>query len=226
VTIARRQGDRVTRRQGDTVSDRTGERIGAEKTRQTGPGHLVTLSPCHLVTPTLATRCQSVELLLLDVDGVLTDGGIIYTDQHVELKSFHVRDGSGLKLWQRAGKRSAILTGRSSRVVDIRATELGIDRVIQGAADKLTAYRPLLAEMKLRPEQVCMVGDDIPDLPVLRNCGLAVAPADACLDVLADVHFVTQAGGGHGAVREAIELVLSCQGHWQRMLAGDRDAAL
>ncbi|HXG10514.1 MAG TPA: HAD hydrolase family protein [Gemmataceae bacterium] len=170
------------------------------------------------VPPELADRCAAVEMLVLDVDGVLTDGGIIYSDEGVELKRFHVRDGSGLKLWQQMGKRSAVLTGRTSRVVDIRAAEVGITRVIQGAANKLTAYRQLLAESGVRPEQVCFIGDDIPDLPVLRHCGLAVAVADACAEVLAEAHYVTRAPGGRGAVRETIELILRCQGRWQAIV--------
>src|SRR5262245_2004538 len=119
----------------------------------------------------LAERCLPVELLVLDVDGVLTDGGIVYDDQGAELKRFHVRDGSALKLWRDAGKRAAILTGRSSPVVARRAAELGVGLVRQGCADKFAAYRELLAECGLRPEHVCAVGDDLPDVPMLRNSG-------------------------------------------------------
>jgi 3-deoxy-D-manno-octulosonate 8-phosphate phosphatase (KDO 8-P phosphatase) len=154
-------------------------------------------------------------LLLLDVDGVLTDGSIVYADDGVEIKAFHVRDGSGLKLWQLQGKRAAVISGRRSRAVEVRATELGIDPVIQGAADKLAAYRQLLAGADLRPEQVAFVGDDLPDLPLLGNCGLAVAVADGCAEVRAAAHYVTRAPGGRGAVREVIELILRCQGRWQ-----------
>jgi 3-deoxy-D-manno-octulosonate 8-phosphate phosphatase (KDO 8-P phosphatase) len=166
----------------------------------------------------LSERCAAIELLVLDVDGVLTDGRIVYLDDGTEEKRFHVRDGSGLKLWQHVGKQSAIITGRESSVVDVRAAELGIGHVIQGAAEKLPAYRELLATTGVRPEQVCYVGDDVPDLPLLRRCGLAVAVADACSDVLADAHYVTRALGGQGAVREVVELILRTQGHWQRLL--------
>src|SRR6266852_9311432 len=106
---------------------------------------------------TLAHRCAAIELLLLDVDGVLTDGGIIYGDDGVELKVFHVRDGSALKLWHNAGKRSAVISGRRSRAVEVRAAELGIAFVLQGAADKWPAYQRLLAQMAVRPEQVCFI---------------------------------------------------------------------
>jgi 3-deoxy-D-manno-octulosonate 8-phosphate phosphatase (KDO 8-P phosphatase) len=157
-------------------------------------------------------------MLILDVDGVLTSGEIFYTDNSVELKAFHVRDGSGLKLWQLAGKRSAVITGRSSPIVQVRAAELGIDPVIQGAADKLMAYRQLLTNGALRPEQVCFIGDDLPDLPIVRNCGLGVAVADACAEMIADAHLVTKAAGGRGAVRETIELILGCQGVWQKVV--------
>src|SRR5271155_1582948 len=117
-------------------------------------------------------------MLVLDVDGVLTDGSIVYADNGVELKTFHVRDGSGLKLWHMAGKKSAIITGRTSQVVAVRAAELGVGRVIQGAADKRGGFHELLADSGLQAGQVCCVGDDLPDLPLLWQCGLAVAVAD------------------------------------------------
>jgi YrbI family 3-deoxy-D-manno-octulosonate 8-phosphate phosphatase len=170
----------------------------------------------------LAARCAALELLVLDVDGVLSDGRIMYTADGVELKAFHVRDGSGVKLWQRAGGCVAILSGRRSRAVDVRAAELGIDLVVQGVPDKLPAYQELLAHCGLRPEQVCCVGDDLPDLPLLRHCGLAVAVADACPEARADAHYVTAMPGGHGAVREVIELILRWQGRWQQVVDGYR----
>src|SRR5437899_526291 len=129
--------------------------------------------------PTLLDRLQKIDWLVLDVDGVLTDGGIYYDNAGVESKRFHVRDGSGLKIWNYAGKRAAIITGRTSKVVEIRATELGIAPVIQGAAEKLPAFRRFLAETGCPPEQVCVMGDDVPDLGLLRYSGLAVAVADA-----------------------------------------------
>jgi 3-deoxy-D-manno-octulosonate 8-phosphate phosphatase (KDO 8-P phosphatase) len=167
-----------------------------------------------------------IELLLLDVDGVLTDGGIVYGDDGTETKRFHVRDGSALRLWRQAGKRAAVVTGRQSPVVMRRANELGIGPVVQGAADKLAGLRLILAETGLRPEQICAAGDDLPDLPVLRNCGLAVATADACPEVRADAHFVTRAAGGHGAVREAVEWLLKGQGLWDATVQRLRDEKL
>jgi len=168
--------------------------------------------------PTLADRCAPIELLVLDVDGVLTDGRIVYAGAGEEIKAFHVRDGSGIRLWQNAGKRAAIITGRTTLAVARRAAELGIDLVIQGAADKRVALRSILDTTGLRPEQAAGIGDDLPDLPILRAVGLALAVADACAEVRHAAHFVTQAPGGGGAVREAIELLLRCQGSWQRVV--------
>jgi 3-deoxy-D-manno-octulosonate 8-phosphate phosphatase (KDO 8-P phosphatase) len=169
-------------------------------------------------TTDLAERAARIELLLLDVDGVLTDGGIVYTDGGAELKRFHVRDGSGLKLWQLAGKRAAIVSGRTSPAVTRRAAELGVAPVLQGHADKLVALAAVLIETGLRPEQVCAVGDDLPDLPVLRRCGLAVAVADACPEVRAAADYVAALPGGHGAVRDAIEWLLKLQSRWDSLV--------
>jgi 3-deoxy-D-manno-octulosonate 8-phosphate phosphatase (KDO 8-P phosphatase) len=167
---------------------------------------------------TLAQRCSAIELLIVDVDGVLTDGAIIYGDDGVDIKAFHVRDGSGLKIWQLAGKRAALITGRISRVVNVRAAELDISPVVQGARDKLPAYRAILAETAMQPAQVCYVGDDVQDLSILTRCGLAVAVADACSEARAAAHYVTRTAGGRGAVREVVELILRCQGKWQPLV--------
>jgi 3-deoxy-D-manno-octulosonate 8-phosphate phosphatase (KDO 8-P phosphatase) len=171
------------------------------------------------VPDSLSDRASRVELLLLDVDGVLTDGGIGYADDQTESKWFHVRDGSGLKFWQLAGKRAAIVSGRRSAVVDRRAAELGIEPVLQGCGDKLVAFETVLAATGFRPEQVCAVGDDLPDLPVLLRCGLAVAVADACPEVREAAHYITAVPGGHGAVRDAVEWVLKLQGKWDGLVA-------
>src|SRR4051794_22870014 len=168
----------------------------------------------------LADRCRLVDLLVLDVDGVLTDGGIVYgaatgAAEVVEWKQFHVRDGSGLKAWRQAGKRSALLSGRTARVVEVRAKELGIDAVVQGAGDKAAAFAALLEAQGGHPEQAAFVGDDAADVPVLLRCGLAVAVADACPEVVRAAHYVTRRPGGRGAVREIIERILRCQGLWR-----------
>ena len=124
--------------------------------------------------------------------------------------------------WQRLGGRVAIISGRSSAAVDVRAAELGITLVRQGAADKWAAFAALLEETGLRPDEVCVVGDDLPDLPLLCTCGLAVAVADACPEARAAAHYVTQARGGHGAVREVVELIFRAQGRWEALVQGLR----
>jgi 3-deoxy-D-manno-octulosonate 8-phosphate phosphatase (KDO 8-P phosphatase) len=167
----------------------------------------------------LAQRCAAVELLVMDVDGVLTDGRIVYSDRGEELKAFHVRDGSGIKLWLRQGKRAALLTGRKSPIVERRAAELGISAVIQGADDKLPAFEALLRDQGVTAAQTAYVGDDLPDVPALLRSGLAAAVADACAEARAAAHYVAQAPGGQGAVREVIELVLRHQGRWQEIVA-------
>jgi 3-deoxy-D-manno-octulosonate 8-phosphate phosphatase (KDO 8-P phosphatase) len=167
----------------------------------------------------LAGRCGPLELLLVDVDGVLTDGVIAIDDRGFEHKHFHVRDGSAFQLWRRAGKRAAILSGRWAPLVDRRAAELGIAPVIQGASDKGPPFRALLADLGLDPRQVCYVGDDLADLPVLATVGLAACPADAAEEVRRAVHYIANAPGGRGAVREVVEMILKHQGVWDGLIA-------
>jgi YrbI family 3-deoxy-D-manno-octulosonate 8-phosphate phosphatase len=172
---------------------------------------------------TFVERCARIEMLVLDVDGVLTDGRIVYTDAGEELKAFHVRDGSGVKLWTSLGKHAGIITGRRSTIVERRAKELDIAQVVQGADDKLTAFMQMLRAAGMTSEQVCAIGDDVVDLGVMRAAGLAVAVADACPEAIEDAGYVTQARGGRGAVRETIELILRAQGHWQGIVARYRN---
>jgi 3-deoxy-D-manno-octulosonate 8-phosphate phosphatase (KDO 8-P phosphatase) len=166
----------------------------------------------------LTSRCLPIELLLSDVDGVLTDGGVIFDNEGIEIKRFHIRDGLGIKLWQRAGHRFGIITGRASHIVQLRAVELGVDLVRQGVDDKLPAVKQIMAERGLKPEQVCYVGDDLPDLPVLRYVGLAVAVGDGSEDLHQSAHYVTKLQGGHGALREVIEMLLKAQNRWDDVL--------
>jgi YrbI family 3-deoxy-D-manno-octulosonate 8-phosphate phosphatase len=166
----------------------------------------------------LSERCRPIELILSDVDGVLTDGGVIFDNKGIEIKRFHIRDGSGIKLWQRAGGRVGLITGRTSHIVEIRAAELGIDTVRQGTEDKLGAVHEIVASLKLRLEQVCYVGDDLPDLPVLRRVGLAAVVADAAEEVRKTAHLVTKARGGEGAIREIIETILKQQQRWDDLI--------
>lgn len=176
--------------------------------------------------PTLADRLRHIDVLVLDVDGVLTNGGIVYDNAGMETKHFHVRDGSGLKIWHYLGKRTAIITGRKSDLVARRAEELGISLVFQGAMEKIPAYRQVLSSFGVSPNRVCSIGDDVPDLGVLANCGLAVAVADACSDVRRLAHMVTQSAGGRGAVREVIEMILNVQQQWQPVVGRFRDETL
>jgi YrbI family 3-deoxy-D-manno-octulosonate 8-phosphate phosphatase len=166
----------------------------------------------------LADRCKSVELVLSDVDGVLTDGGVLFNNQGIEIKRFHIRDGSGIKLWQRSGGKFGLITGRTSHIVEVRAAELGIEIVRQGAERKLATVRDVIYELKLKPEQVCYVGDDLPDLPVAKYVGLAVAVADAASELRDIVHYVTKTPGGEGAIRETIEMILKNQKRWEDLI--------
>ncbi len=162
----------------------------------------------------LEPKCRSIELMLADVDGVLTDGCVEFDNQGIETKRFHVRDGLGIKLWQKAGNRFGIVTQRSSQIVKMRASELGVTIVRQGSEDKLTTLREIQAELDLEAEQVCYIGDDLPDLPVIRAVGLGVAVADAAAEVRQSADFVTHLPGGSGAVRETIEMILKAQRRW------------
>lgn len=165
-----------------------------------------------------ADRCRPIQLLLSDVDGVLTDGGISFDNQGIELKRFHIRDGLGIKLWQRAGLKFGIITSRSSQIVKVRSAELGIDLVRQGYEHKLPAARDILRDLQLEPHQACYVGDDLPDLPVMRWVGLGIAVADAAPEVRNAAGHITHRPGGQGAVREAIESILKAQGRWDELL--------
>jgi 3-deoxy-D-manno-octulosonate 8-phosphate phosphatase (KDO 8-P phosphatase) len=166
------------------------------------------------ISASVRERAKKIKLLLLDVDGVLTDGRIILDDLGIETKQFHVRDGQGIALLMRAGVEVGFITGRSSKVVSYRAKELGLRIVQQGVQDKLAAYTRIKTKARLRDEQIAYVGDDIIDLPILRQVGLAIAVRDAWSGLVAFVDFVTNAGGGSGAVREVAELLLKAQGKW------------
>ncbi len=163
-------------------------------------------------------RAATIELILSDVDGVLTDGGISYDNQGIEYKQFHVRDGLGIKFWQRVGGTFGLLTARSSHIVRVRAAELGIDLIRQGFDDKLAVAQQIMEQLKLSPQKVCYIGDDLADIPLLQFVGLGVAVANAADDVLAIAHHVTRNEGGRGAVRELIESILKSQGRWDEVI--------
>lgn len=160
-------------------------------------------------------RAKRVRLLLLDVDGVLTDGRIVLDEAGREFKFFNIKDGQGIKLLQQAGLRVGILSGRRSPAVRLRAKELGIRLLRQRVLDKGEALEAVLRKEKFRAEQICFVGDDLVDLPVFYRVGFAVAVADSVEDVKAKAHYITRHPGGGGAVREVCDLILKAQGKWE-----------
>lgn len=169
------------------------------------------LSPPGLPAADFARRARGLEWLLLDVDGVMTDGRLHYTAAGEEIKVFHVRDGLGIKLAQRAGMKVGILSGRQSGALARRAADLRLDALIQGRDDKGPAFDEFLAAHGTSPARVAYIGDDVLDLPILDRAGLSFAPADAVEAVRRQVHRVLAAPGGAGAVREAVELLLAAR---------------
>lgn len=163
-------------------------------------------------------QARKVKVLLLDVDGVLTDGSIIYDGTDMEFKTFNVKDGHGMKLLTRNGIKIAIITGRISDVVERRAKELGIEHVYQKAIDKLAAYEDLKEKLNISDEEFCYIGDDLLDIPINKRVGLSVAVADANDELKTRSLFVTNAKGGKGAVREVCEIILKAKGLWQKVL--------
>ena len=170
------------------------------------------------LSPELIQRASRISLLVLDVDGVLTDGRIVYADYGDELKCFDVQDGAGLVFWNRVGLKSAIITARHSHLIKRRAKEMRVDFLAQKRLLKLPAYEELLKKFRVTPEQVCAIGDDLMELPILRRVGFAVAVRNAVDDVKRASHYVTQRSGGKGAVREVIELLLKAKGLWDQVL--------
>ncbi|MGH9866691.1 MAG: KdsC family phosphatase [Candidatus Polarisedimenticolia bacterium] len=160
----------------------------------------------------LAQRIAPITLVLLDVDGVLTDGGIIYEGADTELKRFHIQDGMGVTLAVKAGLKVGILTGRTSPMVERRGRELSMAVIKQGFHDKLEGWNEILREQRIEPREIAYIGDDVQDLPVLWRAGFSAAPADAVPEVRSQVHYVCERPGGHGAVREIIDLVLEHKG--------------
>ena len=168
------------------------------------------------------SRARQIKLLLMDCDGVLTDGGLHYTfdGKHVleGVKVFHIHDGQGLKLAREAGLKLGVISGRVSPSLIARTRELQIDHLYQGIDDKLTVYEQIKTIEGLSDEQIAYIGDDLPDLAVLRRVGLAIAVANAVDEILECAHFVTGKPGGRGAAREAIEMILKAQDKWRESL--------
>lgn len=165
----------------------------------------------------LIERAKKVRMLILDIDGVLTDARIIYGDYGDELKNFDVNDGIGIFLMRKAGIKNIILTAKSSPVVTRRAKVLKIDKVYHNFHYKIEAYEKIIKKFKVQPEEICFVGDDIIDVPVLKRVGLAVCPKTAMDEVKPYAHLITENGGGRGAVRELCNFILHAQGKWEQV---------
>jgi 3-deoxy-D-manno-octulosonate 8-phosphate phosphatase (KDO 8-P phosphatase) len=166
----------------------------------------------------LQQRAERIKLLLMDCDGVLTDGRIWILENGEDQKAFHTRDGLGIDLLHRAGLKSGIISGRTSSALERRAQSLGVSYLWQGRDDKRQAFADTLAQAQVTKEEIAFIGDDLTDLPLMGQSGLAIAVADAAAEVRERAHYVTEAKGGHGAVREAIELILKAQGRWDDLV--------
>jgi 3-deoxy-D-manno-octulosonate 8-phosphate phosphatase (KDO 8-P phosphatase) len=166
----------------------------------------------------LEEKIKKIKILVLDVDGVLTDGQIIIDGNGIETKAFDVKDGHGIVMARQIGLRIAFLSGRSSPTVIKRAEELRVPDVFQGMIDKRKGFDNLMKKYGLKPEEIAYIGDDIIDIPVLKKVGFSIAVSDAVPEVRAVVHYVTKLPGGRGAVREVIDLILKVQGHWDKVM--------
>ena len=168
---------------------------------------------------TLKQRAKKIKMLILDIDGVMTDGRIIYDDNGNELKCFNVLDGMGLALLKQTRIKVALITAKGSKAVLRRARDIGAVEVKQKAIDKLPAFRHILKKYHLNNQDICFIGDDLVDLPLIKRAGLAVAVRGACLEVKRAAHYITKKQGGKGAVREMIEIILRAQNNWARLIS-------
>lgn len=166
----------------------------------------------------LNEKCKNIKLILLDVDGVLTDGSIIFGESNQELKIFNVKDGLAIKLAQKGGIKIGTITGRTSEAVKKRADELAIKILYQGQPDKLKVYQQIKNDLGLKNDQIAYVGDDLSDLKLLQKVGFSITVNDACDEVKAEVDYITKCPGGKGAIREVIELILKRQGKWEALI--------
>lgn len=172
-----------------------------------------------VMSPDLRRRAEQLEWLLLDVDGVLTDGTIFMSGRGETIKAFNVKDGLGIKIARQVGLKVGILSARRSPALERRAAELGVDALMVGQEDKATAFDRFLDQQSISPGRVAFIGDDLNDLAVLGRCGLSFAPADAAEEVRALAHVVVSAPGGRGAVRQMIEHVLEARDDWKSVLS-------
>lgn len=164
-------------------------------------------------------RASRIKLLLMDCDGVLTDGRVWLFENGEEQKGFHTRDGLGIELWHRAGLKSGIISGRNSSAVERRAQGLGMAFVVQGVTEKVQAFTQTVTQAGVTNEEVAFIGDDLNDIPLMLRSGLGIAVADAAAETREAAHYVTQLAGGYGAVREVIELILKAQDRWDDLTA-------
>lgn len=171
------------------------------------------------ITDEVLTRAKKIKVMIFDVDGVMTDGGLMIGDDGQEYKTFSTQDGLGLKLLQKSGVELAVITGRSSNVVTKRTESLGIQHVYQGVDDKLAAYNDLIKKLQVNPDETGFMGDDMIDLQPMLRCGLAISVPAAFDNVKARAHYVTTRGGGKGAVREACELIMRAQNAFDQVTA-------
>lgn len=162
---------------------------------------------------TLKDKLRKIKFLLLDVDGVLTDGKLIYNSQGIELKAFDVKDGYGLVCLKQSGVKIGIITAKNSRIVETRTKDLGVDELYQNVADKLIAYEDIKRKYKLKDDEIAYIGDDIPDLGVLKIVGVPIAVNDAIDEVKESAVYITKKKGGNGAVREVVDLILQTRGN-------------
>jgi len=176
------------------------------------------MAPAVHFPPELLLAAQGIKVAFFDIDGVLTDGGLLFTDEGETLKRFNILDGLGIKLLQRAGITPAVVTGRDSAPLRKRLQALGVTNVHYGTEDKRPAAESVLAQLGLDWSQAAAIGDDWPDLPVLRRCAFPVAPANGHAEVRAAARYVTQAAGGHGAAREFCDVLLVASGQYARLL--------
>lgn len=170
------------------------------------------------MNPEVLQRANKISLLMLDADGVLTDGKIYYGNYGDQLQSFDVQDGMGMWLWQQAGLPSVVLSGRRSKMLTRRAKEMHITKVFQGVENKERVYLTIIQQMGKLDEEVCFIGDDVMDIPLLGRVGLGIAVANAVSEVKESAHYVTVRSGGNGAVREVVDLLLKSTGKWDEVI--------
>lgn len=171
-----------------------------------------------LIHDTIANKAKKIKLLILDVDGVMTNNTLVYSDDGIESKSFYTRDGHGMVMLQKSNVDIGIITGRKSQLVTNRMRDLKVKHVYQGVPDKLPTFLKLVEELEINLDEIAYVGDDILDLPILMRIGLAITPADGDDEVKARVDYISKYNGGRGCVREVCEIIMRSQGSWQKQM--------